>query len=566
MSSRRGKRGIAAPSPVAEAQEGRAAKRRAVAPGAYAEGDASLEPGESPADIQIQHRAFWEQFDTALLLAWLLDFSDHKKFLKKAKYGDREHLLDILVERAEPPKLKKGDGGLAALQSVWRQQHPNAPPQEVPGLFSLVAEDAADAADDAGAPPEDEDEAPHVAFSRLEQEEKYPSPPPQRGPAHMAAVVESIRAYDRAQRALPPVDEACCMTCARPRPPADSHRAMWLCACGRRGDLPFDHPVNVSLVPSSASSQGRSTPAASEGQATPTITAAAVGTDPWERRFAALLAEQRSPHPDFAADATISATEALAISRSAFGATATERPPARLLEVIRSGRLTNPAYAVPRPLDRDKSKDADLFGITGAGLLAPVADAKQEPKCASSSQFCSALFSTILPALADRPRALMQWVALGRTALQIESQRGWVAAWAYVRRALSDSLGQDPPQAFAGINQHVLEGVNSEFPLVPANGGARPQQQQQQQQRAKTCNAFNTVPGCTYPNCSYRHSCSTCGSNSHTAVSAECKGRGAQGSGQSRGGGGRGGRSNASARSSQSVTTAATPTKPAASS
>jgi hypothetical protein len=73
-------------------------------------------------------------------------------------------------------------------------------------------------------------------------------------------------------------------------------------------------------------------------------------------------------------------------------------------------------------------------------------------------QFVSALVSTILPALVERPRAMLEWLGLAKSVANLTAHRGWAAALIYLNTQLSDKVANRLP--FGAYDDEILQGVH----------------------------------------------------------------------------------------------------------
>jgi len=522
-----------------KAQPARSSERAKKPAGFHAEGEASAEDAEE----SIADRAFWERWDTGLLAAWELDFPADPALpaLSPMQATHRESVIDALVQRKRA-RPKEGDE-LAQLQLIWRK-HMGAPESAAaPGPAK-----AAPASDPPAASSSPEGHRAPIAEAKGEEEHseeegdresEEDEPPPSKRPRTDAIDLTSEGQKQQLMQ-FSGTDETgnttritfrhplqhCC-TCALTRPPAADalpHTAQaWRCACGRRGDLPFDHEINREIMSTRA---GLSAP----GSASTTSAASSSGTNPTnpdsslskrDRHFKLLLARVCPPQTAFSFSPALGASphgpaHSIVENMKAHQAAENDPPSAHLIALIRAGKLTEVGFALPRPLNEapDDERNAQVgFVITDRGTWAETSSGTTAPPVPSAQAFCMALFSTILPALVDMPAALSQWFALGRTALQLERTRGWQAADGYVRQVLNQcrNLGVD----MAPTNMSCL--LNTFAESAPGGGGAAPQHRPQhspQQSRAeqRTCHQWN-FGNCTYPNCRHRHVCSGCGAN-----------------------------------------------------
>ena len=528
----------ALPAPAVRQRSQRGAKP---AEGALVEGGVDPEKGLLE---QIEARAFWEKWDTPLLFCWLYDFNDAP--ISPLDATDRAKLLRILVETgADRPPAKKA---LEELVRIWRKiAKPGAgvPP---PGLF--VAEQPASAAaaaqsasllqalppaPSAGKPPAEKERAESplsVADSDLElsDEEDISRPPaptatPRRSPLKerltQASPVDA-EGYAPHHHPLPNprFGPLLCLTCLTAAPgPA----ARWLCTkCGLRGDLDADSAPNKALLAGGLRSPGSST-----GSVSGTIANSVPSLDPastlsrLDRDFDK-QAKYGQPHLLFTgptAGQPVPTTTALDIVDRAVGASATQRPSDKLVELIRSGKLVNVGYAIPRLLSTAQAgEEANAVGsmlFTESGTI--IQQGKNTPPPVPSSQaFCMALFSTILPSLIDRPAAMLEWMALARTALHIEGEprSSWTRANAYVDQLLQRRIPQRK-----GISEPcdaVLRTLHSTESFAQHGGAGGPSRTERRPDSRRSegtiCYQWNHNGECSRGNaCRYRHVCTYCG-------------------------------------------------------
>lgn len=449
--SGRGKRRAAAPAAAPRAQRHRAAA------GALAED--ALDPiaaGEA-INQQLADRAYWAQYSTELLAHWEIDHQEGN--VPEDRIGDREFILDQLVSNRRQ-RIAVGKE-LSELRSVWTRLTKPPRTSTPPGMFR-------------------------------EQERSAPAP----SPAPMLAAPSSHRT---------------CLTCARPAPLTPGP---WLCFCGLRGDLGIEAPANVFL---NAQMQARSAPAApsaspaSSGQSQSAASSSAGAAVPvlgrLDKHFA-LLSKNLPAQTVFTgpmAGAPLPVVEALQESRKAYLATATRHPSEALISIIREGKLNAPSFAVPKGLtmtgDEEETQGIELGD--GGSVIAR-SKGVVPPALRSSDDLSMAIMSTIIPALIDRPRAIMQWCVLGRTALRISEKHGWSAAASYVQQVLNERLPQGLP--LADISVECLLAVQHEAPraAAAAGGGAAPQRAEP---RNNTCHDWNKGACTRGATCRWPHEC-----------------------------------------------------------
>ena len=328
-----------------------------------------------------------------------------------------------------------------------------------------------------------------------------------------------------------------CVTCCRKQSVEDCGCELWLCAgCMRRGDLAHDHPINLALRPPLSGHAAPSQPAAAAASSSSSLGQSSSHSKAQvtlEQHFETLLAETRRAGSAFGAASPgmppLSADDAVAAIRRAFQSTQHEEPPSSLLALIRAGKLRKPAYALPRIL-ADHVSDAPMLATTlNSGLSAPSRAGTDlaPPPLKSSAAFSSALFSTILPALAANPRAVVEWCTLGTTVLRLEAARGWPVASRYIDSVLNDSLTTG--SSFGVFNYLAMTDIILSSPAsgnpggatpraapaassatAPAGGRARPPQDTV----LGVCHDFNKGV-CTRAVCKWTHACGRCGVVGH---------------------------------------------------
>jgi len=316
---------------------------------------------------------------------------------------------------------------------------------------------------------------------------------------------------------LPVEKQRQCLTCAR-FSLAASH--MFLCGgCGRRGDLRFDDPINQALVPS-PSCAGTSVPSSSAGSSAGQFPPSTPKLSARDAEFVAFVKAGR-PQPSFAgnaADAPVSLAQAIQEVQRALSASETQQPSEHLLDLIRAGKLRHIGHAIPRPhsvpgKDEHATGTLSLSGdnVVVASKSVPV------PVAANAQQFCMALFSTILPALLDKPQALLDWLTLGRTALAFEHSSG---SWAMARELVDRTLGRciDSAREFGSPDMAVVWDLQ----MKSSASGSTQQQRGAAAPSARNpgaCHNWNDGAACRSSPCHWSHVCRTCGSAQHRGPS-----------------------------------------------
>jgi hypothetical protein len=480
-------------------------------------------------------RAFWEQFDTRLLAEWLDAFDGHG--LSPAQLASRPQVIDALVTKgASMPKGRTADAKLADMQKHWYAATDtppasgSAPGRVVAPAFSLAP---------AGGPPAP---APNADDSEGDEEDEEEDDSGGRGPvdAHARSVPSPAQfAMTPGRRAVPIPHHTQCRSCLAPN--ASGH-ASWICDCGARGDLAPEHSLNIvraqmRLAEINAAARG-SAPAStaavssssSSGQSnTDTSVRALTAASALDKKYTDWATDTSVPFiAEFssgAAGVPLTHTKALNDIRRAYGGTSAQRPSVPLINAIRAGRLFGPGHAVPRaiPLGLTGDTDAGVASLQNGLLTVTSARATVPDACASASQLANAILSTILPALIDRPAAMLQWMMLGRSALSIDEKYGWAVASEYVAQTLTDRIGLG--QELGSMNQEVFTQVTAG--RVMSSGAARPHLAQGAQQGARhasvpgVCNDFNNR-SCNRAVCNFKHLCRACGVAGHSHADESC--------------------------------------------
>lgn len=501
------------PSPGEGGDSARKARKRHAAPakGALAEGTA---PEEELAE-EMALRASFEEFDTALLFAWVSDFNDGSALVPPDKAKNREHILSVLVShKAQVPR------SLEEAQAIFRKHFPD---QVVPGPLPSVAA-AVDLTDDGdrkspGNTPTKTPAANQLAATQDEAGDEDDEEEQQLTTATGLDISgEHVRVFTpfsprkgRSAAGIVPASQAVahCLTCLTAAPATRAAGGQWVCVCGLRGDLPAGDPANAFLA---KHIPGPAAPSVPSGQITSSATSASASSaadslSRRDRQFAKWA--EGPPHPSFAAGSAqkVSFAAALRASRRALLASAVEPPSDQLVALVRSGKLKDVGHAIPRSADRDHSVDdavhALLLGSDGR-LNAAARAAVEAPPLRSMGDLCDALFAVILPSLIDRPAALMEWITVGRSARSLEKSYGWAAAAAYVNQSVAEAVRDEAP--LGDINHGVLSTVQMLYPRAAAGptAPARPAP-------AGTCHRFNAGEPCVRSPCPFSHACGRCG-------------------------------------------------------
>ena len=338
-----------------------------------------------------------------------------------------------------------------------------------------------------------------------------------------------------------------CITCLTPAP--DPHRLEWRCpGCDLRGDLETGHPSNVFLAAANARKEaGQKDPEAPSSSNPGQSYAQSTAASRLERELKHLA--RGTPHPIFAgpgSEAPVTPKEAFAIIRKALGASATENPSEELQQLVARGLLMEVGYCIPRPLAKAKSTASSLMLMDG-GEIPIQANSTGPPPVPSLRGYARALVNVILPALIAKPAAMVQWLALASTVLELEEKQGWTQADSYQRQLLQERVTQqkefaEPSQACMATLMYAGAAASTvtDASMSSRSGGGS---------QSPYCEAFNwPKPGghaCAGAGvCGRLHQCQFTGRPGCTGApghrSTDCKCRTANGGTIGRGAGGGG--------------------------
>lgn len=265
-----------------------------------------------------------------------------------------------------------------------------------------------------------------------------------------------------------PKQSGCCPHCLSPDEPVGFCTNV---KCLLRTDLEYDHPQNVDIRKS-------------RGTVTHTAAEAVRPMSRRDREFERLaLAEP--PFPLFLDRGTFSVQQAIDTLAKAYMAPAYESPSPALIKLVQSGKLTSLGFASPRTIDeveagRGGESITTTIGIAGNSTVR-ASDTIRAPQLRDSRAFFETLVGVVFPALIEQPAALIDWCALAKTVIELDKERGWEAARAYMQRLLSSRVTQRLPCADydrSAIDSVVLSaGAASNFSHAqsqpPRGGGGR---------------------------------------------------------------------------------------------
>lgn len=509
-------------------------------------------------------REFWVKQKPGAVLAWYMEWFDVHLKAKKVKAEDRlvehgdlfnsailESVIDILVtqsdlyiqpddpvvdyELLECYKRVSGDMSLLSIPE-WDVSadaggtHEQTAPVEQEDELDGDDDDLDDEDDDV-----DEEEAfvpssaaqlaggasrPTGAAGQSQHIAASPATPLStvRRPRSGATPSNAARSLDRAFAAA--ADVAQCGICGEFVP---AGLPILKCnACGLRADLPMSHPINQYLRGEREASRRVGAAAA----ATPAGQSAKTSEQLSEfDRHMKTLAEQ--PHPVFMDGSSVSCEQAMeAIHTGVYDIRRFRRPSKYLIDAIRAGKLTRLGLAQLQLTTAGGSEASTRLEIDGSGQVCNVRkgglDVCNPPLLASLEDFNRVVNLTILPSLVDKPKALVEWLVLTGTIMELSRQRGWAVARDYLSQTLESSVATGSRPALLDTG-HILSLTTSRF---GSHGGGASQPRQQLPARGETqgeprhCNDYNWRV-CARPACRFMHVCSYCDAKDH--VARECK-------------------------------------------
>jgi len=490
----------------------------------------------------IEAREFWDGIATSYLHAWATDYETPAA---RALTSDRNELLTFLVQtkgveipdgntRAEQEKqlqkcFRKRFGKKATLPSIEHEEgdeeEDEMPAEQQRGGGAtppLNQEDMGVAANTSG-------EDPHGFFASARPPQHQPPHSQHTAPVapHEQALAERYAAL-LGQTAPAPGATRVCLVCGVP-PPSTAPPIFNCGGCGLRGDITISHPANEFLRarllgPTNPAAAAGAVASSSSGQSSNSVIKPLLSA--LDQSFVRML-ERGVTVPLFSgptAGEVIPYTEALQLTARAFEATRYQPPSEHLIALVRAGKLRDIGYALPRPhqsLAGALESESSTVALSG-GTIQFLNKVPVAPAVSSSQQFCMALLSLILPALIDRPRAMMEWITLGHTALALEASNSWTTASLYVQRTLASAIEAGKPFA-EDINTAVL------LPIVLASSsharGAAPAAVARNtnsggagaadRSQSKACYNWNAGKQCSREPCGFAHVCQYCASADH---------------------------------------------------
>jgi hypothetical protein len=503
---------------------------------------------------QIALRSRWEEIDTALLCAWILEFDKEARRKPTVNINTpRETLLLQLVDKSDKyrPPADDSDWAKQLLDCGRRMQMmPRASNSMQHSELALLQARRAKEVQEAAAAAI-KSRAAEAAFeaevARLEEEEHHQA---------SAAAMPARSSPPAASPPLPAVSVRYCLTCLTP---AHVPTGPWICTnvvCRLRGDLTTADPTNAYWIDQhrTTTASAAASSSASAGQKDTDIAAASAAVSRLDKELERLAKEEPAVYPLFDERCPGTAVEHEAMVTAAFARVrktlfaSRNRPPSKaLISLIQKGKLKHVGFAQPKPIsaaasamNEENDTVALLFQRNG-GVASMTKESLEPPAISSLSAWTTTLHSVILPALAAQPRAAAEWIALSLTMEAIERDMNWTAAMEYCTLLLYERV----PQAlgFSDISQDVyrdLRGgrLGAKHAATPraltsaASEGGAPRAARMQsrvaqpamQQRPQVCGDYNSSPdSCAIKcaargrPCSFLHNCRICSSANHGA-------------------------------------------------
>ena len=173
-------------------------------------------------------------------------------------------------------------------------------------------------------------------------------------------------------------------------------------------------------------------------------------------------AKEGEEWPIFGPDAPdVSYKEALRmVSRSHNGAN-WKAPSEHLTALIRSARLPDVGYALPRRVTaRPEEEDTMRLKFSEGGSVVTESKwAKNAPPLQNIEEFFHALLATILPCFIDRPQAMMQWITFARSTLLVHVEYGWQHAADFVQKQMEERLSERSEEGLATPSWRVMQSI-----------------------------------------------------------------------------------------------------------
>jgi hypothetical protein len=492
-------------------------------------------------------RATWHLFHTELLRAVLHDAGGERALQALGESGsDREAIITALLAADLRVPTGEADDQLQQLQEVWATAM-GTDEEAHPGPYPGFHDD--DANGKSGS-------SKRSASASVTAKALISPPTTEKRPARSSSISAGAQLTSPHRMgklvneeliiAIESAPARACLTCLTPQETGGP--AQWICKgqitpgviCGLRGDLDGEHAANKRI----AAAQARAPPATPPtvaGQSTEGQTRAPPATQK-QNKIDAELDRLRLAGPDhilFARPSSVSAEQEAALVKAAYegvrlslGAKAYVYPSASLISLVQSGRLAQVGYAIPEKVASAAEEEPVVVTISGNKITS--ASATAPPVVGDLRAFNAAIFGTILPALAARPQAQLQWVSLARTIAAIEERFGsvgWSSAKKYLDAFLPECVRQQESfckvdadfiqQNLSGQTQHPF-GQRQHTPAAAVSEQARGTFSASKQKGTSAnkevgqfCRDFNNKT-CTRNPCYFRHVCELCNSPAHS--------------------------------------------------
>jgi hypothetical protein len=199
------------------------------------------------------------------------------------------------------------------------------------------------------------------------------------------------------------------------------------------------------------------------------------------------------------------------------------QPSQSLVKLIQSGKLKYPAWALPKPImEEEISKSGDTVIKVGSdGKVTTSQQLKPKP-LANLEELVEVFMCAIMPALIEKPRALMDWGALVRSVVQLSRTHSWAAAHKFLSQTLASKI--NAREAFGDFDIVILTNVvaTTDHSSTPNSNARHARNKQAQATQSSTfvdkadsskpsgnktiCTAFN-FRTCNRTNCPFPHRC-----------------------------------------------------------
>ena len=211
---------------------------------------------------------------------------------------------------------------------------------------------------------------------------------------------------------------------------------------------------NAATAASTASAAASAASASRSGQST---TLEGGGLSKRDRELYR-LADNGRPHPSFASTESMTAAQAFSLNSKAWGASGYQPASEATIRLVQSGKLVHICIAVPKLIvdaDRNGSSN-DVLTISNLGQLSAGASLITVPSVELSFiSFVSAIFNTIIPALVGHPSAMMDWITLASTVLELYRTRSWNVAATYLDQVLTQHV--DRRESFGAADNMIIQ-------------------------------------------------------------------------------------------------------------